>query len=485
MSLSKNLEEQVYKMKSFALFIHTGRHDSEISDTLLMPVGIIPLVNFLNKNGFKSYILNNSLNILKKGETIYKTIDKFDPIFLCLTLHWHFQIKDTVTLIKDLKNKYPAKKILLGGFTATYFAKEIMKEIPEVDFIIKGDAEIPVLRLFSAWKNNKNLKSIPNLVYRENDEIIETDKKFSVSRKILDSLDYSNYKYVINKKEVLDGDWRCFIKNGEKIWDDDSILKPRTYYTLARGCCYNCSFCGGSRIAQEIINNRKSYVAKSHKSAIKDIKGLLKLGIKSLYLCGLVSNSKYFSELFKKLRQQRISFNVVFEGCGLPTKKFLEEFALTFKKNLDKSRLIFFPESGSEKVRKLNKEIFFTNKQIFDTLDIAKKLGINIEVRFLLGLPGETSKSFIETLAMAKTIKNRYGYEVNIHINPLEPGSPMYCFPKKYGIKIFNKSFKDYLKNPLTYENPGYESDLMNLNEMKKNIFIFQKLLKEDSKFNL
>lgn len=471
-------------MNIFALFVHTGRHDREFSDTLLIPVGLIPLVNFLNSKGFKSLILNNSLNILKKGEDIDSIINRYNPAFLCLTLQWHFQIKDTLELIKKLKKKYPDKKIVLGGFTASYFAREIMEEIPEVDFIIRGDAEIPLLKLFSLSLNKGKIKDIPNLLYREGDKICQNKKKFLVNRSFFDLLDYANYDYVINKDEILNGSWRCLVRKEEKFWDDDSILKPRAYYTLSRGCCYNCSFCGGSKIAQEIISGRKSYVAKSHQSVIKDIKGLLRLGIKSLYFCGLVSNSKYFSQLFRRLRQEKISFNVVFEGCGLPAKNFLEEFALTFRSHLDKSRLIFFPESGSEKVRKLNKGIFFTNIQIFKALDIAKKLGINIEVRFIAGLPGETTKTFMETLAMAKIIKKRYGFEVNIHTNPLEPGSPMYSFPEKYNIKNHNCSFKDYLKNPLNYhEKLGYESKTMSLEEIQKCLIIFQNIVKKDSEF--
>jgi len=386
------LEELLFKMKAYALFIHQGRHEKDIVDTLLIPVGVIALADFLTKKGFKSLILNNSLNILNGKENIEKIIDDLNPEFLCISLHWHFQIRDTIELVRKLKREYPSKKIILGGFTASYFAKEIMKEIPEIDFIIKGDAEIPLLKLFLHYKGKGKLSNIPNLFYRSKGKIIENQKKFIAYRKILNSLNYFNYNLIINKKDALQGNWRCIIKKEEKIWDDDTTLKPRVYYTLARGCIYNCSFCGGSRIAQMKINNRKAIISKSYESVIRDIKGFLKLGIKNIYFGGLLSDSKYFSGLFSEFRKQKISFQITFEGCGLPSEKFLKEFSITFKKHLKKSRLIFFPESGSELIRKFNKGIFFTNSQIFKSLDIAKKLGIIIEVRFILGLPMKRQK---------------------------------------------------------------------------------------------
>jgi len=262
-------------MKIFALFIHQGRHEKDIVDTLLMPVGIIALADFLTKKGFKTLIVNNSLNILKKKEKLEKLIKDLDPEFLCLSLHWHFQIKETVEIAKNLKRAYPFKKIALGGFTASYFAREIMEEIPEIDYIIRGDAEIPLFKLFSYHKNGGKLSEIPNLFCRVNGKVIEGSKKFTANRKILDSLDYSNYNLIINKKDILQGSWRCIIRKDEHIWDDDSALKPRAYYTLARGCSYNCSFCGGSRMAQIKISGRKAFIAKSYES-VKRHKGYLK-----------------------------------------------------------------------------------------------------------------------------------------------------------------------------------------------------------------
>jgi len=91
----------------------------------------------------------------------------------------------------------------------------------------------------------------------------------------------------------------------------------------------------------------------------------------------------------------------------------------------------------------------------------------------------------METLAMAKIIKEKYNYEVNIHTNALEPGSPMQEYPEKFNIRISNKSFKDYLNNPLSYEKVGYESFFMKDSEIKRNYGIFCVLIKNNQTFKL
>ena len=40
--------------------------------------------------------------------------------------------------------------IFLGGFTASLFAEEIMLNYPQIDAIIRGDAEVPIVKLCMA-----------------------------------------------------------------------------------------------------------------------------------------------------------------------------------------------------------------------------------------------------------------------------------------------------------------------------------------------
>lgn len=50
-------------------------------------------------------------------------------------------------MAKIVKEKCPQTFITLGGFTASYFAQEIMENYPFIDSIIKGEGEIPIREL--------------------------------------------------------------------------------------------------------------------------------------------------------------------------------------------------------------------------------------------------------------------------------------------------------------------------------------------------
>ena len=107
-------------------------------------------------------------------------------------MHWHFQTYDVLEAAKQLKQSIPDSKIILGGFTATYFADDIIDNFDAVDMVIKGDSEIPLLSIIE----NKSLKEIPNLVWRKGNKIFINPQTYAMSKDILDSLSFTNFSLI-------------------------------------------------------------------------------------------------------------------------------------------------------------------------------------------------------------------------------------------------------------------------------------------------
>jgi len=64
--------------------------------------------------------------------------------------------------VKKIKAAFPQTYILLGGFTASFFHEEIMRNFDGVDGIIRGEAEVPILELANcAPAGEDNLFSVP------------------------------------------------------------------------------------------------------------------------------------------------------------------------------------------------------------------------------------------------------------------------------------------------------------------------------------
>jgi radical SAM superfamily enzyme YgiQ (UPF0313 family) len=123
-------------------------------------------------------------------------------------------------------------------------------------------------------------------------------------------------------------------------------------------------------------------------------------------------------------------------------RSFIREFARTF--NPLYSTLVMSPESGSEHVREKNKGFYYSNRDLFRWLEDAKREQVQLEIYFASGLSWETAENFEDTIRLAEVILHDYTVVVMI-CNPIvmEPASPRYLQPQKYG--IINARFRSFI----------------------------------------
>lgn len=111
-------------------------------------MGIYSLCHQLVINGFDAEVLHLSVEkYLDKNFSAAKYVKDNNIKFIALSLHWHPQSYDVIEIAKSIKKENPGAFISLGGFTASYFAKEILEKFSFIDAIIKGEGEIPIAEL--------------------------------------------------------------------------------------------------------------------------------------------------------------------------------------------------------------------------------------------------------------------------------------------------------------------------------------------------
>ena len=436
------------------LFVHVGKHTSKEVSILVHPMGLFVLADRAERAGWRSYILNYSFEkILNPNFSLVEMIKKLSPQVVAFSLHWHPQSFSTIQQIKEVKQTFPELTVLVGGFTATYFAFELIKNFKEIDFIIRGDAEVPLeLFLQEHKKVKRDWSKIPNLVWREGKQIILNPFSYKITPD--EGICFTNLSLMPNFPLYLKTFWNSPNKLEPKILENREQV---FFYNPGRGCRVNCSICGGSAITQRILTRRKEPVFFKIPSVIRELKQLVKLGIERVYLAfdPLPMSNTYYLELFDKLIPLKLPLKLTFECWGLPSKEFIQSASAAFRE----VTLSLFVECASERLRKLNKGYSYTNTELFYTLELMDKWGVDGEIYLTLGLPGEGKWEREKTLKFCKWLEDLKKYMVYLIITELVPGAPMFLNPDKFKIKRKRKNFIDFYNAHQSEENTiGYST---------------------------
>lgn len=414
-------------------------------------MGLFSLCNQLELNGFSTEIIHIGVErYLNQDFSISQYVKESGVKFIGMSLHWHFQSYDTIEVARAIKKENPDAYIVLGGYTASCYAEEILTEYPFIDAVIKGEGEASIAELAKKVNSNEyNLDSIPNLYWRENGKIKKNAKTFVATSEDLDNFSfYSELKRLKNSSlyfKLLVGT-TCRRMNDPKT--NHSIAKSNSIYTicLGRGCPGNCTWCGGGAQALKKITNRNCISWRNPQKVAEEILTLKKeYDINHFYFCfdPTPSERSRIIELFRILGKSGEKISIFFECFGLPTGNFL----LEFKNNLNENSIIAIsPEFGNEKLRELHKSFSFTNEELENVLLIMANLKIHATL-FFTDIPGLTKEESAETVNYVKYLGAKFGSAIDARILPIkhfEPGAPWTENPSKYGVNFEVKTFKDF-----------------------------------------
>lgn len=431
------------------LLVHIGKITADKKEIILPPLGTLYLAEYLNQHNISAKIINLNLGKMDKNIfQLFSLIKKGNIKIIGLPLHWHQQSFNVISLICKLKNNFPDIKTVIGGNTATFFHQEIINNFPLVDFIIRGDAEIPLLKLTKKiLANKKSFSDIPNLTWKNNKVIIINKQNYTCSERIINNIKPINPDLFLNKNSKT------------------AIFNP------IRGCTGNCPYCGGGTTAQKILYKRNHLLFLPIEKALKTIRKMHSLGINHLYFPVYIPKAKkYYLNLFKRIRNDNLKFYATLESYCLADKQFIKKFSMTFYK---KSTLILSPDTGSNKLRKRIKTFFYSNKTLIDSLETIIKNDINVDLQFSTGFPFETKKDFAKTIALIEYLK-KFPISFGGNSIELEPASPMYLHPKRYKINIKRKSFFDFI-TASKQQKIGYSTE----NFLEKEIILNNQYLKK------
>ncbi|PKM97036.1 MAG: hypothetical protein CVU79_10305 [Elusimicrobia bacterium HGW-Elusimicrobia-3] len=421
------------------LFIHAGKYAGGWRDILLLPLGTLALADRLTGLGCRAEILNAALLPDPLGGAVAAALKK-RPLLIGVTLHWHQQAAAAVRLCAELKRRLPGTPVVLGGYTASAFPEEALRA-SGADYLIKGEADDALPALVRAVRAGRRPGEIPNLYRRDGGRVLPPARQLPARPASFGASRATDYSLVANRADYLRIGKEPRRRATRLFTAGDR--RPVAYLAVGRGCTGACSYCGGGAGAQRLLNARTGPAYKPVPALLRELKALSAAGLNEIYLSyDPPGAAAFYSRLFAGLRRCGPELRTSFECWRPPSAAFAEDFARTFARG---SRLILSPDCGSRAVRAANGRGDYSNDSLERAVRHIAGLGLKLQLHFTSGLPFETARDFKRTLELARRLRRAAPCELSAGAIEIEPCSPVYLRPEKYGIRLKRRSFADFL----------------------------------------
>jgi radical SAM superfamily enzyme YgiQ (UPF0313 family) len=379
------------------------------------------------------------------AEKIFSFLQQGDFKYFGCTCMPGPQLKQAIPISKKVRQLFPDIKIIWGGYFASNQNKVVLNS-GYVDFVINGPGDRAFPALINALEKAQPYELIPNLIYKNGEDIVRTRKDELYDMDELPPLPYQKLNIFYPLKKYL----------GKTYLGTKTIA-----YHSSFGCPFKCSFCA----VVPIYNAR--WKGKSAVGIYKDI-----LWLKENFGGNAIEfhdNNFFVSEKrtieFSKLIMKE---NMVWWGEGrIDTINKYSDETLALMRQSGCKMIFFGAETGNDEIlKKMDKGGTQTAEQIRSFAARMAKFDIIPEYSFVLGTPGDTPeqvmKQIDEDIAFIKKIKTiNPKTEIIIYVYSPVPteGSDMYNKVLESGFR-FPEKLEDWIgpewaqfdlrKNPLT-----------------------------------
>ncbi len=402
-----------------------------------LSMGIFSIAEELTNRSLRTRIVH--LGVEKQLDPSFKLADRVQaeaaPV-VAFALHWHPQTYDTIEAARQLKARAPETQVVLGGLTASFFARQILERYDFVDAVIRGEAERPLAQYVDAVVGGRGLDQVENLSWRDHGEIREQPITFTTGPAELNGWRFEAF-------DLLDHHETYRVQNWSNSWEPELKFhsQPRqpTLFgaALGRGCTGTCTWCAGSFASARSATGRQKTAWRSAERIAETVTRIRGFGFKRIYTCfdPTPNGSRELHQILEALGGLSPRVPLDFECFGLPSPELVEAFA----QHLDpSSRLIISPETFDEGLRRRHRAFYFSNTELESTLEHMQRVGVASELYFVIGLPGETRENIEAMAAWQADLRTRYSGVKQTPTWPLEmePNSPWHLHPERHHLTL-------------------------------------------------
>jgi len=339
----------------------------------------------------------------------------------CSTPSIHYDLESAEAVKKAL----PGIKIALLGSHATFFHRDILKENPAVDAVVRGEFEITVRELARAMAGATNWSSVAGLSFRDGDSIV-----VNPDRPLIADLDQMPFPA---RHIVKSTGYRAAIYTGDKC----------TGMVSSRGCPFQCTFC----VWPNTLYGHR-FRARSAQNVVDEMEQIEKrFGIDEIYFDDdtFTIDRERVMEICRLIQERQLNLSWIVQA----RVDTVDREMLLAMKEAGCHYILFGIESGSpEMLAKMKKRI--TLDKARESIRLCNELGIKSQAFFLFGIPGETPGTIQQSIDFAKELE---ASTVQFAVAIPQPGSPLYEECSQNGWLIYD-DWEDFASNRAMIETP-------------------------------
>lgn len=148
-----------------------------------------------------------------------------------------------VRAIKKFKKANPKAIVIVGGPHPSAVPEDTIREVPEIDYLCKGEGEHTFEDFLDYLEGNKSVDDVQGLYFFRDGEVVANDRRSLMPRKELDE---------------YEADWDTILKHGpyiQKLVYEEQPVKALAVITT-RGCPYACTFCDEASIWERKVRTK-------------------------------------------------------------------------------------------------------------------------------------------------------------------------------------------------------------------------------------
>ena len=383
-----------------------------------IPVGILSLVSSLRQGGFSADVYLPRGFLYSDGDhdsTAMEICETKTRIVGFST--WCHSYPSTLLLAERIKSINPEIIVLLGGPQASILDNATMEASPNVDYILRGEADfsiVALLKLLAHGASKEQFASISGLTWRNssNGKSSIVQNPITNYPKDLDTLPLPAY---------------------------DILPAGRQTYNLdvGRGCPYQCTFCSTNTFFSRDFRTKSPDRIVKEMARLHESNGALQF---SFTHDSFTARRSFVQGVCERLKAIRKTEGKEFRWTCSSRIDCVDDTLLEVMADAGCHGIFFGVESGSPRIQKLIKKNIPLGRV---PSVVSKSVSLHIEptVSFIAGFPEETREDIEATLRMVIEVLLLKG-NPQISLLSLQPGTEL--FQKHHESLMCDGYFSDF-----------------------------------------